>query len=565
MGEVRRGSSWDSPLLVMDLVKTGIEGLDVVLGGGLVPGQTVLVEGTPGSGKTTLGIQFVINGALQFGEAGLIVTFEQFPAELYRDVAAFGWDLKALEASGNVRVLSTSPQAFQAGLTEAGGFLDEMLREFKIKRLQLDSLTHFARIAESPAYLRTMLTGLLNGLKNKGITSFLLKELAAAESDAIAFEEYMVDASLRLYNTPPAGVGEHLRTVEVRKTRGHPHVSGRHPFRILEDGIAVFPHLPPPAGGSPSEGIKAGRRCSTGVEGLDQMLTDGLLDGSACLVAGSAGVGKTILGLHFLHAGAKIGEPGLLVTFQEAPEKVTTFMAGFGMQPDELISRKKLFVRSYSPVQLCMEEFLWQLGKMIETHGIRRLMLDSLSDLEATISDPQMLRDYLFALLRLVERHAVTTLFTAEIPQITGDIQVSQVGYSFMVDTVILMRYVEVESALERVLSVLKSRGTAHDKGLRLFKIGDNGMEVGPRPLGLSGVMSGTAVGKQKEAIEQMAQPLTFIRDFTDLIRQGELDPASQNEILQQILEQVEAMAQLLCREYDLDYQSVMGGPRSSP
>jgi circadian clock protein KaiC len=548
----------------MELVKTGIEGLDVVLGGGIVPGQNVLVEGTPGSGKTTLGIQFVINGVLQFNEAGLIVTFEQFPAELYRDVAAFGWDLKALEASGKVRVLSTSPQAFQAGLTEAGGFLDEMIRELGIQRLQLDSLTHFARIAEGPTHLRTLLTGLLNGLKTKGVTSFLVKELASAESDAIAFEEYMVDTSLRLYNTPPGGVGEHLRTVEVRKTRGRPHISGRHPFRILSDGIYVFPHLPPPPGSSPSEGIKAGRRCSTGVYGLDQMLTDGVLDGSATLVAGSAGVGKTILGLHFLSAGAKIGEPGLLVTFQEAPEKISAFMASFGMEPEQLIAQQMLSIVSYSPVQLCVEEFLWQLRKTIEAKGIRRLLLDSLSDLEATIPDPQLLRDYLFALLRLLERHGVTAFFTAEIPQITGDIQISQVGYSFMVDSVILMRYVEVESALERVLSVLKSRGTAHDKGLRLFKITGKGIEVGRRPLGLSGVMSGTAVGKQKQAIEQMAQPLAFIRDFTDLIRQGELDAASQAEILNQILEQVESMARLLCKEYDLDYQSVMGGPRDS-
>jgi circadian clock protein KaiC len=293
------------------------------------------------------------------------------------------------------------------------------------------------------------------------------------------------------------------------------------------------------------------------------MLTDGVLDGSATLVAGSAGVGKTILGLHFLSAGAKIGEPGLLVTFQEAPEKITAFMATFGMDPERFMAQEMLSIVSYSPVQLCMEEFLWQLGRTIEATGIRRLVVDSLTDLEATIRDPQLLRDYLFSLLRLLERHGVTSLFTAEIPQITGDIQISEVGYSFMVDSVILMRYVEVESALERVLSVLKSRGTAHDKGLRLFKITGKGIEVGQRPLGLSGVMSGTAVGKQKLAIEQMAQPLAFIRDFAEIMRQGELDLASQGEILGQILEQVEAMARLLCKEYDLDYENVMGGPRN--
>jgi circadian clock protein KaiC len=219
-----------------DLMRTGVPGLDHLLAGGLVRGNSLLVEGPPGSGKTTLAIRMIHEGIVQWNEPGLIITFEEFPRQIYREAMAYGVDLASLEEQGKLRVVWTPPQRILDGFQGRSDLVDTLIEQLGVRRLVIDSITHFKRVAHDEVRLREALAEILNSIKLRGINAILVKELERRDDRGIAFEEYLVDASLRVYNTPSAPGAENLRALEVRKTRGQPHVSGRHPFRLGSDG-----------------------------------------------------------------------------------------------------------------------------------------------------------------------------------------------------------------------------------------------------------------------------------------------------------------------------------------
>ncbi|MGD9498220.1 MAG: RAD55 family ATPase, partial [Armatimonadota bacterium] len=288
---------------MVDLVGTGIPGLDEILGGGLRAGSCTLLEGIPGTGKTTVGLGFLYYGAVSAAEPGIAITFEQFPEQMIADAAQFGWDLQALEERGLVRVMCTSPDVFLDQLSEVGGLVDRMVTEMGARRLLIDSASHLHQITHDPREQRAIFYSMINGLKRAGLTSIVTKELESTEVTEIPFEEYLCDTVVRLDNRM-VGDLRRRRYVEVVKSRGLSHRSGRHGFELGDDGPRVYPRYEP-APRPVDEACPVGR-LSTGVAGLDRMLSGGLPSGSATLVAGSAGVGKTTLGLQFICEGARV-------------------------------------------------------------------------------------------------------------------------------------------------------------------------------------------------------------------------------------------------------------------
>lgn len=224
----------------MERVKTGIPGLDEMLGGGFLPQTANLVEGAPGTGKTTLGMQFIYHGIVACGEPGLILTFEEFPQQYYRDAASFGWDFRRMEREGRLRVVMTSPEVSKADLEQVGGRIERLAREIGAKRILVDSLSHFERLSEEPARLRGIIHGFINSLKRENLTAVLTREsvalLGEAEGtdDAVAF---LVDAYVLLRYVEIESVMR--KALLVLKMRGSNHDKGIRQFGITSRGVEV--------------------------------------------------------------------------------------------------------------------------------------------------------------------------------------------------------------------------------------------------------------------------------------------------------------------------------------
>jgi circadian clock protein KaiC len=224
----------------MERVKTGIPGLDEMLYGGFLPQTANLVEGAPGTGKTTLGMQFIYHGIVACGEPGLILTFEEFPQQYYRDAASFGWDFRQMEREGKLRVVMTSPEVSKADLEQVGGRIQKLVQELGAKRVLVDSLSHFERITQDPAQLRSIVYGFVNGLKREGMTAVLTRENTMLLGEAEAADDelaFMVDSYVLLrYVEIESAIRKALL---VLKMRGSNHDKGIRQFEITSRGIEV--------------------------------------------------------------------------------------------------------------------------------------------------------------------------------------------------------------------------------------------------------------------------------------------------------------------------------------
>jgi circadian clock protein KaiC len=224
----------------MDRVKTGIKGLDEMLAGGFLTESANLVEGAPGTGKTTLGMQFIYSGITQFGEPGLILTFEEFPQQYYHDAETFGWNLREMEQANKLRVIMTSPEVSKADLDQVGGRISALAREVGAKRILVDSLSHFERLSSDPVELRNMLYGFINALKREGLTSVLTRESPVLIGESESAEEdvaFIADSYTMLrYVEIESAIRKALL---VLKLRGSDHAKDIRQFEITSNGIEV--------------------------------------------------------------------------------------------------------------------------------------------------------------------------------------------------------------------------------------------------------------------------------------------------------------------------------------
>ncbi|UCC85781.1 MAG: hypothetical protein JSV81_13055 [Anaerolineales bacterium] len=224
----------------MDRVQTGIKGLDEMLSGGFLPQTANLVEGAPGTGKSTLGMQFIYNGITQFDEPGLIITFEEFPQQYYHDAAEFGWDFGKLEKEGQLKVIMTSPEVTRLDVESVGGMIETAAAEMGARRVLVDSITQFERLTQDPVELRSLEYGFINGLKREGLTSLLTRESAALLGEAPERDSsiaFVVDSYLLLRYVEIESTIR--KAVLVLKTRGSDHAKDIRQFEITDQGIEV--------------------------------------------------------------------------------------------------------------------------------------------------------------------------------------------------------------------------------------------------------------------------------------------------------------------------------------
>jgi circadian clock protein KaiC len=342
--------------------------------------------------------------------------------------------------------------------------------------------------------------------------------------------------------------------LEVRKTRGHGHIRGKHPLKITNQGIEVFPHLLPESFEEVSADEKVGEpeKISSGVSGLDSMLGGGYVRGSSVIVAGMPGTFKSTVGIQFLADGAKQGERGLLVTFGENPKSIVATMKSKGVDISPFIADGTLVIRHYFPKTFYMDELIATIEEEIKEHGLQRVVFDGINEIERSIPDPAMIKDYASSIGSLLGRNSITSLYTYKLDKFTGNAPLTDVKYASLVDSIVYIGAVEIESAMHKVISVLKMRGSDFSADLREIKCGENGLHVSDKFVGMSNILGGNPQGQYKKTVEQIFQPLLFLKDFINIAADDSTEDSQRVEILKNLNAEVNKLAEQLEDYFDI-------------
>lgn len=509
------------------LMKTGVEGLDRVLCGGFLYHNSILLKGAPGCGKTTLGIQVVYNGAVKYDEPGVVVLFEQFPQQLYRDLATYGWDLDAVAAQDRLRVIFARPEEVVSHdrMVEPPlvAHIHQAAMEIGAKRVLIDSVSHILNLANDRRDARAILLKFINSLKSIGLTPLMTAEAEDREG-AIGIDEYLSDCVILLGSEAARDRSFQLRELTIRKTRGHDHLRGRHPFKLSDRGVEVFPRAAGRGAGTEAEGLAEGgapaslAKVSSGISGLDEMLGGGYARGTSTIVAGMPGTFKTTLAAQFATKGAAAGEKSLIISFSERPAFLASLMGEKGLPVAAKVAAGELKLWHFEPKTVYMEEILALLEAECQKGGLTRLVVDSLNEIERGTEDPNSYKDIVSAFLSVCADHGVTSLFTQKLDKFTGNAPLADIGYASMFDGIVYLGTIEIESSVLKVISILKMRGGAYASDVREIVCKPGGLQVLDKFIGLSGVLSGNAQGQYKKNVEEIFQPLYFVRDFIEVM-----------------------------------------------
>jgi circadian clock protein KaiC len=454
---------------VIERLATGNDQLDVVLGGGLVLNSITLLVGLPGSGKTLLAEQCVFATATVDRPAVYLSTVSEPLDKLLR----YGQSLAFFD-TGKVGT-SIFYDELGSALNEGGlwGSLDRidlLVKEHRPAMVVIDSFKALKDFADGEADFRRFLHELTGRMTALAISSLWVGEYSsedARESPEFAVADAVIDLATKR-------TGEQsLRYLRVLKLRGSAFASGDHSYRLTSDGLIIYPRLADAADASTYH--VSDDRVSSGIAALDEAIGDGYWPGSTTLVVGPSGAGKTLMGLHFLYAGAARGEPGILVTFQESRTQLSRIVGTFGWS----LADPAVTIMDCSPVDLHVDELVYELLHAIDTTGARRIVIDSLNDVMAGVTDPTRIREFSYSLVQRLARAGISLMVTLESPDLFRITRLSELGMSHMADNVVLLQHLHSGHEMKRALTVLKTRGASHTSAVREFRITSEGIALG--------------------------------------------------------------------------------------
>jgi circadian clock protein KaiC len=449
---------------------SGDEGLDRILGGGLPLNGINLIMGRPGSGKTILCQQFMFARATEERPAVYLSTVSEPFEKILRYAQSLSFfDRRAIGRSIFYEDLGPVV-AGEGGLTAVTERIDALIKAHKPAIIAIDSFKALAAFAEDAREFRRFLYALAALLTVFPATSFWIGEYSEDESRT-APEFAVADGIISLATERTSE--RTRRLIEVTKLRGSDFRSGRHAYRLSTDGIKVFPRLADPL--SEDHYRLSDDRISSGIAPLDTMLAEGYGPGSSTLVAGPSGIGKTLMGLHFIFSGAANGAPGVIASLQENPIQLEKVARGFGWSLDN----ERVAMMYRSPNDVYIDEWVYELLDLIEATGATRVVIDSLSDLQYATPDPIRFREFIYSLTQRLSRAGISPIMTSEIPDLFRVGRLAEYGISHLADNVILLQYLRAESRLMRTVTILKSRASAHDPAIREFEITPDGLILG--------------------------------------------------------------------------------------
>ncbi len=500
---------------MLEKLPTYIEGFDHIANGGLPKGRVTLLSGSAGSAKTVFACNFLAQG-VQHGEAGIFVTFEELPEDIRRNMRGFGWDIAQWEAENKWAFVDASyvpDSQVVVGSYDFGGLLariEHAVRRLNARRLVIDSLSAvFSQFADHGT-VRAELLRLTSALKALGVTALVTSE-RDSEYGAVArhsVEEFVADNVIILRNVLEDE--KRRRTIEVLKFRGTSHRKGEFPFTVTPDqGVVVMP-----LSAIELKQKSSDLRISSGSAQLDQMCGGGFFRDSIILVSGATGTGKTLVATTFLAGGVAQGERCLLFAFEESREQLFRNAIGWNVDFPRMEADGLLRVVAEYPEISGLEDHLLRIKSEISAYRPTRVAIDSLSALER-VGTRRGFREFVIDLTSFIKHEEIAGLFTATTPNLLGGTSITEAHISTITDSIILLRYVEYYGEMRRGLTILKMRGSLHDKDIREFTIDGTGMHIGKPFRNVSGILSGQFSYLNKDELDRLTN--LFQDDAPDL------------------------------------------------
>jgi len=468
----------------------GVEGLDDITVGGLARGRLFLIEGSPGTGKTTIATQFLNAGAAA-GERTLYITLSETEDELRAGAASHGWSLQGVDIFELVPPESLLDEDQQQSLLyssdlELGETTRRIFQAFenvKPSRVVLDSLSEIRLLAQSSLRYRRQILALKHYFARSGATVVMLDDLSSEANDRTMHS--VAHGVIRLEELSPE-YGAERRRLRVLKYRGQRYRGGFHDFIIDTGGVRVFPRL------VSAEHRKPFKRevLATETPELNALLGGGIERGSSVLILGPAGTGKSLLALTFVAGAAMRGERSAMFVFDEELGLLFERAKGLGINLQEMVDSEKLVIEQIDAAELTPGELSERVRHCVEENHARTVVIDSLNGYQAAMPEEQALILHMHELLQYLNRQGASTFLTVAQHGLVGDMK-APVDVTYLADTVLLLRYFEAFGRVRRAISVIKKRTGAHEDTIREYRIGKNGITLGEPLMGFQGVLRG--------------------------------------------------------------------------
>lgn len=487
-------------------ISTGTQGLDLVLGGGLTPQRIYLLEGAPGSGKTTLGIQF-LREAARLGEPCLYITLSETAEEIAAVVQSHDWSLEGIDLFELAAIEGLNAGGWQQTVLhpwemELGATVDlikETVEKVRPRRVLFDSLSELRLLAQDPLRYRRQVLDLKQYFAGQNITVLLVDDMTDEHGGRDAHLHSIAHGVITLERNTTS-FGSSRRRLQVQKMRGISFAGGYHDVILERGGIRVFPQLV--AAHLHSDFI--GEAISSGVSELDSLLSGGPRRGTSVLLTGPAGSGKSSIAMRYALAACSRGE---MVTFYEFDERIGTLVArakSMGEEIDEAIGDECLRLVQVDPTEIAPSQFAWMVREEVEKRGVKLLILDSLNGYLASMPDEKQLILQLHELLSYLNQQGVVTLLLNPQHGLVGTMMTGQLDISYVADSVILFRFFEAQGRLRKAISVLKNRSGPHEDAIRELRFDHQGVRIGDPLTDFNGVLTGTPeyIGKDRPLMD---------------------------------------------------------------
>jgi circadian clock protein KaiC len=481
--------SQENAVLESNRSRSGAPGLDDILGGGFTPHRLYLVEGAPGTGKTTLALQFLLEGE-RTGEKGLYITLSETSHELKSVARGHGWNLDGMTLFELVNDMGLDLDAEQSILhpseIELGETITNVMTQvdqIKPSRIVFDSLSELRLLAQNPLRYRRQILALKHFFSSRQCTVLMLDDKTADPSDQ---QLHSIAHGVISFEQMAQEFGKERRRLNVVKMRGIKFRGGFHDFTLDTGGIRVFPRLIASEHGREFSASPV----STGAQDIDLMLGGGLVPGTSTLIVGPSGIGKTTMSVRCLLAALERGEKGALYLFDEGLGTLHTRSVALGMDLRKYCDSGQLQLHHIDPAELAPGEFAHMLRDAVETNGVTFVVIDSLNAYLKAMPGEKYLTLQMHELLTYLSQQGVTTLLVLGQHGLIGEIR-SEVDLSYLSDATVLLRYFEANGRLRRAITVMKSRTNDHAQTIHELRLGRHGIEIGKALEGFEGVLTG--------------------------------------------------------------------------
>lgn len=475
-------------------VSTGCAGLDEVLAGGLTPDRLYLLEGVPGSGKTTLSLQFLL-AAVAKGEPALYITLSETIDEITAVARSHAWDLSAMtlfDLAAIDEVVGESNEQtilhpWELELGEIVGLITREVERVRPTRIVFDSLSELRLLAQDPLRYRRQVLALKKFFSKRNVTVFLVDDLTfAGGASDMQLHSLCHGVITLLRKTQDYGMTR--RRLEVQKIRGVRFVEGYHDLEIRRGGLEVFPRLI----ASDHPGTFFNEYTESGVPALDSLMGGGLLRGTCTLITGPAGSGKTTLAVQYVLASCERAEPCTVYHFDERVGTLLARASSMGSDLQEHVKNGCLFVEQLNPAEISPGEFTSMVRRQVEARGAKMIVIDSLSGYMAAMPAEQELLLHIHELVSYLNQQGVVTILVNPQHGLVGSMSTNGVDVSYVSDAVILLRFFEADGRVRKAISVLKNRSGAHEDFIREFRVDASGVRIGEPLIDFRGVLTGT-------------------------------------------------------------------------